>query len=99
MHVTCEQNAKLAALNSIGVEEIVPKTMNVNAMISAQSMVAVEQAGSAPGATFLQARIGNDAALITKNNLKDQRKTRLAELAKMTSKNNVLNVVFLCMNL
>lgn len=90
---------KLAALNAKGVEEIAPKTMNVNAMISAQSMVVVEQAGSAPGVTFLQARIGENAPFITKNNLKDQRKKRLSELASMTSKEHVLNVIFLCTNL
>merc|ERR1712048_1035703 len=96
--VTYVENEKLAALHAKGIEEIDPRTMNVSTMISAQSMLVVEQAGSAPGVTFNKAQIGEDTALITKKNLKDHRKTLLAELAAMTSSDKPLNVVFLCTN-
>lgn len=98
--VTCEQSPELAELNAKGVEEMLPpRNMNVYSMISVQSMIAIEKGGSTPAATFLQAKLGNGAALITKSNLKEQRKRKLSDFAGVTIEEHPLNVVFLCTNL
>lgn len=97
--VTSKQNANLAALNKLGVEGIEPGTMTVGAMVRFQYGQALRQAGSTPGSTFKGARIGEEEAFITRENLKYLDATQLSKLASLTSAENPLNVLFLCVHL